>query len=159
MKIVLKLVLRSVTSVSEAGIYKSKQENKKKTKTQPRKRSRKRESFFFFLGRFLGRESVFFLFSLFSWSLSWSSSCFLIFFNFLVFFYKFPSLIYFFWKKLWQTDQKTNHSTNQQTDIRVQGKRKWRSCGVDLRELAGFFFQNEDRGNIAFFWSVFLKTT
>ena len=50
----------------------------KKVRKQENKWSRKKE--FFFLGRFFGRVLVF----LFSWALSWSSSC------FLVFFYKFP---------------------------------------------------------------------
>ena len=81
MKIVLKLVLRSVTSVSEAGIYKSKQENKKKKQNLNQERDQEKEkvfsfflvaflvervfSFFFpcFLDRFLGRVLVF-LFSL-----------------------------------------------------------------------------------------------
>ena len=70
---------------SEVGIYK---ENKK-IRTRPRKLSRKKESFFFFvaffaaflfscfLGRFLGQVLVFF----FSY--------------FLVFFYKFPPLLWF----------------------------------------------------------------
>ena len=57
---------------------KRKQENKK-TITRPRKWSRKKEVFSFFLGRFLGWVLVFFLFFLFSWSLSWWNSCFLTF--------------------------------------------------------------------------------
>jgi len=48
------------------------------------KKTRKQESSYFFLGRFLGREHIFFLFFLtvnvFSWSLSWSRACFLSFF-------------------------------------------------------------------------------
>ena len=51
----------------EVGIYKRIQESKKKRKkprTRLRKWSRKKESFFFFLGRFLGRVLVF-LFSYF----------------------------------------------------------------------------------------------
>ena len=68
-----------------------KQENKK-TRTRPRKWSRKKESFFFFSWSLSWSSSCFlvfliaflveFLFSFsFSWSLSWSNSCFLVFFD------------------------------------------------------------------------------
>ena len=46
--------------ISEVGIYKRKQENKNSTE----KVIKKKRKFSFFLGRFLGRERVFFLFFL-----------------------------------------------------------------------------------------------
>ena len=82
-------------SSPEVVIYKRKQESKK-TRKKGRKQELIQESdqekknlFSFFLGRFLGRERVSFPFFLFSWSLSWSSSCFLVFFN------KFPPQVFF----------------------------------------------------------------
>ena len=58
----------------EVRIYKRKQESKKKRK----------KVFLFFLGRFLGREHVFFLTVIvFSWSLYWSRACFLFFLFFI----------------------------------------------------------------------------
>ena len=77
-----------ITLSSEVGIYKRKQKSKK-TRIKERKEELDREC--------VKKKKVFFLFS---WSLSWSSSCFLdrflgrvlvfLFSYFLVFFYKFP---------------------------------------------------------------------
>ena len=71
------------------------QENKKVRKKE-RKQALEQENDqdkknYFFLFPFLGQR-VFFIFILFSWSLSWSKACF--FFTFFVFLYKFPPQIY-----------------------------------------------------------------
>ena len=68
---------------AEVRIYNRRQESKRKTERKhalERERNQERKVFFsVFLDRLLGRERVFFIFFLFSWSISWSSFCFLVF--------------------------------------------------------------------------------
>ena len=79
--------------IAEVRIYKGKRKKKERkiTSSRPMKRSIKKESvFFFFFVAFLVEIVLFFFFFLFSWTLSWSKSCFLVFFN------KFPPKVNYF---------------------------------------------------------------